>query len=94
MKDEMTLMSETISRLAELGKTRRSRLLAQAKPCPNPECGHSNLEFKSSKGAKWIVCIDCDFSGLKGTDGDEALEFWNALVREEKDTAAISYTVE
>ena len=90
----MTPLSRVILRLAELGKARKKRLLAQAKPCPNPECGHSNLEFKYSEDAEWISCIDCGFSGPKGADCDEAYKLWDALVREGYDTATILCTVD
>ena len=90
----MTPLSGAFLRLAELGRTRLRRLLAQAKPCPNPECGHSNLEFKYSEDVVGVACIDCGFSGPKGANSDEALKLWDALVREGKDTTTIPHTVD
>ncbi len=90
----MTPMSRAIWLLAKWGAEYEKELLAQAKPCPNSECGHSNLELKLSKDAEWIACIDCGFTGPKAVDCKEALKLWDALVRREKDTAAKSYTVD
>jgi len=78
----MTPMSRAIWLLARWGAEYEQELLAQAKPCPNPECGHSNLKLRSPEDAKWIACIDCGFSGPGAVDCKEALKLWNALVRE------------